>query len=111
MVRRIYETGGEHVVQLLIIMEAVTKLVVSMALLTKRRISTNISSMRARSTHLLRLPNSTPSQIAPPAALTRALNEVHANDFFHDAEVEAAVLALPPNERIAVMNAMADDEM
>jgi hypothetical protein len=110
MVRRIYETGGEHVVQLLIIMEAVTKLVVSMALLTKRRISTNISSMRARSTHLLRLPNSTPSQIAPPAALTRALNEVHA-DFFHDAEVEAAVLALPPNERIAVMNAMADDEM
>jgi len=69
MVRRIYETGGEHVVQLLMIMEAATKLVVSMALLTERRISTNILSMKGRSTHLLRLPNSTPSQIAPICCL------------------------------------------
>jgi hypothetical protein len=69
MVRRIHETGGEHVVQLLMIVEAATKPVVSMALLTKRIISTDISSMRGRSTHLLRLPNSTPSQIAPICCL------------------------------------------
>jgi hypothetical protein len=43
--------------------------------------------------------------------LTRALNEVHVSDFFAGAEVKAAVLALPPNEWIAVMNEMADDEM
>ena len=43
--------------------------------------------------------------------MTRALNEVHASDLFAGSEVKAAVLALPPNEWIAVMNEMADDEM
>jgi len=47
----------------------------------------------------------------PSLALMDSLNDVHPSGFFADPDIEATVLALPFEQRLAVMDEMAEDEM
>ncbi|KAE9363581.1 hypothetical protein N431DRAFT_474596 [Stipitochalara longipes BDJ] len=47
----------------------------------------------------------------PSIALMDSLNDVHPSGFSADPDIEAAVLALPFKQRLAVMNEMAEEEM